>query len=436
MEIKVVKFGGSSLADAGQFRKVKNIIRADAERVFVVPSAPGKRSYTDEKITDLLYQCADLVEQEQPFKESFDRIAERYVDIVFDLDLKLDILARLNDVRANIQNGYGRDYAASRGEYLNGLILADYLGFDFIDPLEGICFDEKGAFDSEKTQQKMNVLLHMHPNGVIPGFYGATPDGKVKTFSRGGSGITGAIVARAASADIYENWTDVSGLLMADPRVVKNPKPIRTVTYAELRELAYMGASVLHDEAIFPVRQAAIPINVRNTNEPSDPGTMIVAEAPGPGDMITGIAGKSGFTVFSMEKDKMNAEVGFAAGVLDVLREFGVSMEHMPTGIDTMSVIVSDAQIEGKRADIVDAIMDRVLPDSLEVHDQLALLAVVGRSMAGRVGTSGKIFNALARANVNVSMIDQGSSEMNIIIGVASDSLNDAVQAIYQELVG
>ncbi len=436
MGVKVVKFGGSSLADAAQFRKVKNIIQADPDRVFVVPSAPGKRSYKDDKITDLLYQSADLVAVGQSINEVFGRITERYVDIVFELELRLDILARLNDIRANIEAGAGRDYAASRGEYLNGLVLADYLGFDFIDPVEGICFNEKGDFVSEQTQETLSNILREHENGVIPGFYGALPDGSVKTFSRGGSDITGAIVARAAFADIYENWTDVSGLLMADPRVVNNPRPIRTVTYAELRELAYMGASVLHDEAIFPVRQAAIPINVRNTNAPEDPGTMIIAEAKEPGEVITGIAGRSGFTVINLEKDKMNSEVGFAAGVLSVLTDFGVSIEHMPTGIDTLSVVVEDRQIEGKQQEIVEAIMERVLPDSIEIYDQMAVLAVVGRNMAGRIGTSGQIFTALAAARVNVRMIDQGSSEMNIIIGVESDALNDAVQAIYYALVG
>lgn len=435
MGIKVVKFGGSSLADAAQFRKVKAIIQADPERIYVVPSAPGKRSYKDEKVTDLLYRCAEQAANGQSIQDPFSRLTERYVDIVFELGMKFDILARLEDVRANIESGAGADYAASRGEYLNGLILADYLGFDFVDAAKGIRFDEKGIFQSEQTQDDLSAILSEHEHAVVPGFYGATPDGKIKTFSRGGSDISGAIVARAASADLYENWTDVSGLLMADPRVVNNPRPIRTVTYTELRELAYMGASVLHDEAIFPVRQAAIPINVKNTNEPQEPGTMIVAEAPNDGSTITGIAGKSGFTVINMEKDKMNSEVGFAATVLSVLAEHDVSIEHMPTGIDTLSVIVASKMLEGKRKQVLDAIMERALPDSLELHEDVALLAVVGRNMAGKIGTSGRIFSALANVNVNVNMIDQGSSEMNIIIGVEGDSLGDAVQAIYHELV-
>ncbi len=435
MGVKVAKFGGSSLADAGQFRKVKAIIESDSARSYVVPSAPGKRSYTDDKVTDMLYHCASLVELGEAFSEPFDSIVERFIDIAFELELKCDIRAELETVHARIASGEGADYAASRGEYLNGLLLADYLGVDFIDAAEVIFFDESGAFDAEKTQDAMHARLKRHERAVVPGFYGSMPNGAIKTFSRGGSDISGAIVARGCGAEIYENWTDVSGLLMADPRVVKNPAPIEVVTYAELRELAYMGASVLHDEAIFPVRQACIPINVKNTNAPDEPGTMIVSDA-GDGDpgTITGIAGKRGFTVIALEKDKMNAAIGFAADVLGVLRDYGVSIEHMPTGIDTLSVVVADNQLEGKRQKVIDGILARCEPDSLEIYDSMALLAVVGRGMVRRIGSSARIFSALAEAGVNIRMIDQGSSEMNIIVGVESEALNGAVNAIYQKL--
>lgn len=429
---KVVKFGGSSLADAKQFRKVRDIIFADKTRRFVVPSAPGKRSYTDEKVTDMLYQCQKFASEKKAFADVFDHITERYLDIAQELSLKIDLLPYLEIVRNDIQKGASADYAASRGEYLNGLLLADFLGFDFIDAAEVIVFDKEGALDADKTQIVMGERLQKHQNAVIPGFYGAMPNGQVKTFSRGGSDISGAIVARACEAEVYENWTDVSGMLMADPRVVQNPLPIRVITYTELRELSYMGATVLHDEAIFPVRQACIPINVKNTNEPSEPGTMIVPEVDETNkNTITGVAGRKGFTVIAMEKDKMNTQVGFAADILGVLRAYGVSVEHMPTGIDTLSVVVETKMLEGKRQQVLDAIMETCEPDFLEVHENMALLAVVGHGMTNRVGTSAKVFSALAENDVNVRMIDQGSSEMNIIIGVENAELEAAVNAIY-----
>ena len=432
----VAKFGGSSLADASQFRKVKAIIDADPNRVFVVPSAPGRRYYTDDKITDLLYLVQQKVTANELIGEIFDRIIERYVDIAFELDLKIDILSQLTIVRDNILAGASADYAASRGEYLNALLLAEYLKFDFIDATDVICFDEKGKFDSEKTQEICSKRLKKYSHAVIPGFYGAIPDGKIKTFSRGGSDISGAIIARACMADLYENWTDVSGMLMADPRVVPNPAAIKTITYTELRELAYMGAAVLHDESIFPVRQACIPINVRNTNAIADAGTMIVPEAADYTDLtITGIAGRKGFTIIALEKDKMNAEVGFAYKVLKVLADHGVSMEHMPSGIDTLSVVIADTQLHEKRQQVVDDLVRICEPDSLEIQDSMALIAVVGRGMINKVGTSAKVFSALAKSGVNVRMIDQGSSEINIIIGVENHEFNTAVNAIYRAFV-
>lgn len=434
MRVKVVKFGGSSLADANQFRKVKQIITADPLRVYVVPSAPGKRSYTDEKITDMLYACEKRAAQGQSIDDIFNLIIERYVDIAFELDLSVDILPHLVQVRDTIVAGASADYAASRGEYLNGILLANYLGFDFIDPADIIRFDAYGKFDANKTQELASARLAKHDKAVIPGFYGARPDGEIKTFSRGGSDISGAIIARGCNAKVYENWTDVSGFLMADPRVVSNPKAISTVTYTELRELAYMGATVLHEESIFPVRQACIPINVRNTNQPEDPGTMILSTAedyPVQSSAITGVAGRKGFTVIAIDKDKINAEVGFAAKLLGALAKHNVSIEHMPSGIDTISVVVADSQLEGKRQVVVDEIMKVCEPDTVEVTDNLALIAIVGRGMIHRVGTSAKIFTALAENSVNVRMIDQGSSEINIIVGISSDDFNKAVNAVY-----
>lgn len=434
MGIKVAKFGGSSLASAEQFRKVKNIITSDPQRRYVVPSAPGKRNYQDIKVTDMLYECQKEASLGNSIDQAFSNIIERYMDIAFELSLKIDLLPHLNEVKQNIENGYNAAYAASRGEYLNGLLLADYLGYDFIDAAEVIFFTEKGVLDSEKTQKAMEERLKKHEHAVIPGFYGALPDGTVMTFSRGGSDISGAIVAAGCFADLYENWTDVSGMLMADPRMVNDPLPIRVITYTELRELAYMGASVLHDEAIFPVRQACITINVRNTNEPDEPGTLIVPEGTEIVNQspITGIAGRKGFDVLSMEKDKMNSEIGFAADALGVLRDFGVSVEHVPTGIDTMSLIIEDAGLQGKRQEIVDALMNKCQPDTLEIYENMALLAVVGQGMVKRIGTSATIFNALAKSDINVRMIDQGSSELNIIIGVESDQLDQAMNAIYR----
>lgn len=432
MSVKVAKFGGSSLADAGQFRKVKSIIGMDETRLFVVPSAPGKRSSDDEKITDMLYQCFELAQAGQLIDGVFERISARYLEIAEELELGFDIRSALSEVKDAIAGGASRDYCASRGEYLNGLLLADYLGFDFVDAAEIIRFDEDGKFLAEKTNELVNAALKGRARVVVPGFYGAKEDGTVQTFSRGGSDITGAIVARGVEAAVYENWTDVSGLLMADPRIVRGAKPIATVTYTELRELAYMGATVMHDEAIFPVRQACIPINVRNTNDPDAPGTMIVPEAEDYSKCaITGIAGRKGFTVISIEKDKMNTEIGFAARLLTALADLGISIEHMPTGIDTLSVIVSDESMNGKQQEVVDAIIAAVEPDFLEVHDNIALIAVVGRGMMGRVGTSSRVFTALAGNGVNIRMIDQGSSEINIIVGVETDQFKAAVRAIY-----
>lgn len=433
MKVKVAKFGGSSLADAAQFRKVKAIMLSDEARLFVVPSAPGKRTYKDEKITDLLYRCQKIASQGEHFEEVFDVIAQRYIDIAQELELTLDIRPYLQTVWADIKHGASADYAASRGEYLNGLLLADYLGFTFVDAADVIRFTAEGKFDAEGTQKLMQQKLAGKQRITVPGFYGALPDGSIKVFPRGGSDISGAIVSRGVNADIYENWTDVSGFLMADPRIVNDPKPIRSITYSELRELAYMGATVLHEDSIFPVRQACIPINVRNTNAPEEPGTLIIPDDDGePLGKLTGIAGRTGFTVIAIAKDNMHSEVGFGYKVLSVLKKHNISFEHIPTGIDTMSVVLADSQLEGKRNAVLDELMEACESDCVEVHDNLALIATVGRGMVHSIGIAAKLFTALARAGVNIRMIDQGSSEMNIIVGVESDEFPTAVRAIYE----
>lgn len=437
MGIKVAKFGGSSLASAEQFRKVRDILLLDAQRRIVVPSAPGKRCSTDIKVTDLFYECNRLAASGKDIAPAFDQISERYRDIARDLALTVDLDAHLSEVRKNIQLGAGADYAASRGEYLNGILLASYMGWDFVDPQTGIFFDEEGRLDSAKTQSVLSALLKEHTHAVVPGFYGCDSHGSVKTFSRGGSDITGAIVARAAGADLYENWTDVSGCLMADPRIVRNPEPIRYVTYRELRELSYMGASVLHEDAIFPVRIAGIPTNIRNTNDPTAPGTIIGYEAEDYDSpyTITGIAGHKGFAIINVEKAMMNAELGFGRRLLQAIEEQGISFEHMPSGIDTMCVVVHESVLEGKKERLMQRIHELCQPDSVEIHSGLALIATVGRGMVRSKGTSARIFNALTRAGVNIRLIDQGSSELNIIVGVDNLDFEVATRAIYREFV-
>lgn len=434
--IKVVKFGGSSLADANQFRKSADIILSDKERHFVVVSAPGKRFPEDTKVTDMLYACYDKAAKGGSFNEEFKAIEERFNCIIRDLNIDLNLENEFKNIKNAFAHRAGRDYAASRGEYLNSIILASFLKFNFIDPAGYICFDECGVFDLQKTISVLRPKLRELENAVIPGFYGAMPNDTIKTFSRGGSDITGSIIAAAAQAKIYENWTDVSGILICDPRIVENPKPITAVTYKELRELAYMGFTVLHEDAIFPVRAVGIPINIRNTNNPEDPGTMIVAESPEISKyVITGIAGKKGFSAINIEKDMMNSEVGFGRNVLRALEKSDINFEHMPSGIDTMSVIVSSDGIKGKEKTILDEIEFRVKPDSLEIENDLALIAVVGRGMRKTRGTAGRIFSALAHAKVNVKMIDQGSSELNVIIGVSEDDFETAIKAIYEMFV-
>ena len=433
---RVVKFGGSSLASAEQFEKVGAIIRADKERKFVVPSAPGKRFPEDTKVTDMLYACYALAEADKDFSKEMAAIKARYQEIIDGLKLDLSLEDAFKTVEKNFKAKAGKDYAASRGEYLNGIIMASYLKFEFIDAANVIFFDEDGKFDADKTNEVLSARLEKCEAAVIPGFYGAYADGTVKTFSRGGSDITGSIVAKAAKADVYENWTDVSGFLVADPRVVKDPVAIETITYRELRELAYMGATVLHEDAIFPVRQEGIPINIRNTNAPEDNGTWIVESTCQKSKyVITGIAGKKGFCSINIEKDMMNSEIGFGRKVLQAFEENGISFEHVPSGIDTMTVFVHQDEFMHKEQKVVGGLHRLANPDVIDIESDLALIAVVGRGMKSARGTAGRIFSALAHANVNVKMIDQGSSELNIIIGVENDDFETAIRAIYDIFV-
>ena len=434
--VKVVKFGGSSLASAAQFAKVGDIIRADESRRYVVPSAPGKRNAKDTKVTDMLYSCYALAEAEEDFKGALKKIKERYNSIINGLNLTLSLEDEFRTIEKNFADKAGEDYAASRGEYLNGIIMANYLGYEFIDAAEVIFFDENGYFDDYKTDKVMAERLSHVEKAVIPGFYGSDSNGNVKTFSRGGSDITGSIVSKAVHASVYENWTDVSGCLVADPRIVENAQPIKVITYRELRELSYMGASVLHEDAIFPVRKAGIPINIKNTNAPEEPGTMIVESTCQKADYtITGIAGKRGFVAVNIDKDMMNSEVGFCRKALEAFEENGISIEHMPSGIDTMTVFVHQEEFEGKEQQVISSIRRLVNPDIIDLEADLALIAVVGRGMKSTRGTAGRIFSALAHANINVKMIDQGSSELNIIIGVSNNDFDNAIKAIYDIFV-
>ncbi len=438
--VKAVKFGGSSLADAEQFRKVREIVLSDPERRYVVPSAPGKRFGGDEKITDLLYACAKLSAAGQDFSEPFSKIRERYLQIARDLGLSFDPSGELDQIERRIAGGASKDYAASRGEYLNGLLLSDYLGYEFVDAADVVCFGENGALLMSETMTAMRKVLSEKERAVIPGFYGAGQKGEIVTFSRGGSDITGSLVARAVRAEIYENWTDVSGVLVADPRIVSDAAVINTITYEELRELSYMGATVLHEDAIFPVRAAGIPINIRNTNDPGAQGTLIVADDSADSDtstgyIITGIAGKKGFCAINIQKAMMNSELGFCRRVLSVLEEMGISFEHMPSGIDTMSIILSEDDVRGREKTLLSKIRKAVSPDVCEIEHGISLLAVVGRGMRRTRGTAARIFAALAHARINVKMIDQGSSELNIIIGLLDGDFEEAVRRIYAMFV-
>ncbi len=439
MGIKVAKFGGSSVADGIQLTKTKNIIEQDPDRRYIVVSAPGKRYETDNKITDILYLCKSHIDHNLPYDQLFQVVADRYMAVEINLGIKVDLMKYLNEIRENLMKNPTADYIASRGEYLNAILVAAFLGYDFVDTAGLICFDAKGKLMTEETDRALREELEKHERAVLPGFYGSYPDGTVKTFSRGGSDITGALVARAVGADVYENWTDVSGFLMADPRIIPEAKQIRTISYKELRELSYMGASVLHEDAIYPARMANIPINIRNTNEPEAEGTFITAEVSETEaeqqNIITGIAGSKDFTVIGLYKNMMSSERGFVRRILGILDDYNINFEHLPSGIDTVSVVMSNKSIDGRLDDILEEFKTRLRPDSIDVFENMALIATVGHGMTFRTGVSAKLFTALADANVNIRMIDQGSSEMNIIVGVENKHFETAIRAIYDAFV-
>lgn len=430
----VVKFGGSSLASADQIRKAVDIIRANPDRRYVVASAPGKRSSDDIKVTDLLYTCYDKAETNDDFAPVLEQIRNRFADIVSQLGIDFDVDGEIAVIRAHLEAKPDRDYMASRGEYLNSKIIAAYLGFPFVDAADYVTFYADGTFNAQVTNQKLSAALAELEYAVVPGFYGALPNGNIRTFSRGGSDLTGSIVALAVNATLYENWTDVSGMLAADPRIVENPHTIEYITYKELRELSYMGASVLHEDAVFPVRTAGIPINIRNTNAPEDAGTMIVPNIPDniKKHVVTGVAGKKGFSSIQIEKSMMNSQLGFQARVLDIIAVNGVPFEHSPTGIDTLSVIVSTEAFRTRRDSILREIHDRLHPDMVILENGLAMIAVVGQGMVSYKGIAARIFGAIADAGVNIRMIDQGSSELNIIIGVEEADYEKAIRSIYK----
>ena len=435
MALIVAKFGGSSLADANQFRKVAQIIKENPDRRYIVPSAPGKRFDDDIKITDMLYKAYDLASEGEDYLSLFKQITDRYDGIIADLGLDMDLSEEYEKIKRSIESNAGRDYAASRGEYLSGMILANLIGYHFMDAAKCIRFNETGSFNSDFTFEKTKEHLSHYERAVVPGFYGRMPNGTIKTFSRGGSDITGSLVSRAMSADLYENWTDVDGFLVTDPRIIKDAKIIKRITYTELRELSYMGATVLHEDAIFPVHQAGIPINIRNTNNPSAPGTMIVSDMIVDNDTpnITGIAGKKGFSIINIEKAMMNAEIGFGKKVLSVLEREGICFEHLPSGIDTMSVVIDTNSLEPKKDDLLYSIKKETLADSISFEDNLALIAVVGVGMRKATGTAARVLTAIANKNINIRMLDQGSSEINIIVGVEAEQFEDALKAIYAE---
>lgn len=431
--MKVCKFGGTSMANADTISKVVDIILSDADRRYVVVSAPGRRTKEDVKVTDALYACYREFQEKGNCNESFDIIRKRFADIEKGLDISIGIDKILDEVKEGIESSTTADYAASRGEYLSARVLAAKLGVPFVDTEQLIKFNEKGELQLDYSLDLIRHKLDDIPCAVLPGFYGSNSDGIVKTFSRGGSDISGAILARAVNADVYENWTDVDGFLTADPRIVDDPEHIDFLSYKELRELAYMGAEVLHPESIFPVRSAGIPINIKNTFNPSSAGTMIVPDGKLPRDqkVITGIAGKKGFTIINIEKDMMNSEIGFGRKLLSVLECEGISFEHMPSGIDTLSIVIRDEHLNGKMQKILAKIQETINADSVEIHSGLSLIATVGHNMASRHGTASTLFSALADNHINIRMIDQGSSELNIIVGVDTFDYEKAINAIY-----
>ncbi len=437
--IKVAKFGGSSVANAEQFRKVKAIIESDPDRKFVVSSACGKESSEDHKVTDLLFLCEAHVRFGVSYEPIFAQIEEKYNRIKEELGLKLDLDKEFKAIRSVMRRGMSTDYLVSRGEYLTSKLLAEYLDYDFADAAEVIAFKYDGEVDMERT--KKLVEERVSDRGlVVPGFYGALPNGVIRIMSRGGSDITGAILANVVGADVYENWTDVSGFLVADPRIVKNPIGIPCINYSELREMSYMGANVLHDDAIFPVKDRNIPINVRNTNEPDNPGTLIMADcsekdAVSPPHIITGISGRKDFTVITMQKMHSSTEVGFLRKILSIFEDYGVSIESVPTTVDTYSVIVASDLVNHCLYDIVGKLKEELKPDDIRIEDHLALIAIVGRAMKDQPGISGRLLSEFGQNHINIKVINQSSYELSIIIGVHNRDFEKSIQCIYDRFI-
>ena len=437
--MKVVKFGGSSMADAGQYRKVRDILVADPDRRVVIVSAAGKRFSKDHKLTDLLYLCYAHIQYGVDCSPIFDLIANRYIDIRDDLGLDLPIEVELAELKKRIDSkAISQEELVSRGEYFSAKLMAAYLGFQFVDAADWVKFNMDGTVNEEESYQALNSQVLVGYGAVIPGFYGTMPDGTIHTFSRGGSDITGALAAAALDADVYENWTDVSGILMADPRIVDDPQAIPEVTYDELRELSYSGAQVLHEDSIFPVREKNIPVNIRNTNEPEAPGTMIQESFPGDHDperFITGITGKKDFSIISLSKRGMSNQVGVLRKVLTVLERHGISVDYVPNGIDNVSVVLPTWAIEKDLYTIMAEIKKEAQPDTLDVHHHIAVVAAVGRKMAFRPGISGKIFAALGESGINIRMINQGPDELNIIFGVDNKDFKEAIRVLYNSFI-
>ncbi len=430
------KFGGSSLAESDSFRHVADIIRQNPARRYVVVSAPGKRHANDHKITDILLMCYQLASHHLRFEDVFAIVRTRYQQIHSSLGLKQNLEQVLDDIQTSIRDGAGRDYCASRGEYVSALLMAEYLDYAFVDSADFIRFDADGALDATATYPALSQRLAQVEKAVIPGFYGLSTTGEIVTFSRGGSDITGAIVARGTDSQLYENWTDVSGFLMADPAIVKNPRPIHSITYKELRELSYMGAQVLHEEAVYPVREKGIPIHIRNTQRPDDPGTLIVSrQTEKKPTIVTGIAGRKDFRVIWVEKERLREEQDFMRKLTSVFESNDVPIENMPSSIDSISVIVSQADIQNKEKKILEEIRIYCQPDSIASMPSMALVAVVGHGMNHHKGVAARVFGALAAQGVNIRMISQGSSEMNILVGVENKDFEQAISAIYHAFV-
>ena len=437
MSLKVIKFGGSSVADPAQIRKIREIVESDPERRYVVVSAPGKRYSGDSKITDLLIMLKAVIDNNIPYEPLMAPIKERYMNIADELGIDVDLDAEFTEIRRNLDNGGSGNYIVSRGEYLSARLISAYLGYDFVDTKDLILFDNKGRLLIDQTNEALAAELAKHERAVLPGFYGSyAKNGQICLFSRGGSDVTGSLVARAAKASVYENWTDVSGMLMADPRIVKDPLPIKDISYVELRELSYMGASVMHEDAVFPARMSDIPINIRNTNKPEDPGTVISNKGAGDdGSIISGIAGKRDFTVISIYKTMMNNEVGFVRKALAIVEDAGVSFDHIPTGIDSLSMVIASSELEDKLEDILESFKVQLKPDDISVEEGIAMIAIVGQKMFRSVGTSARICGALASNDVNIRMLNQGTGEINVIVGVEGADFEKAIRAIYAEFV-